>query len=74
MTAVPGSVRNDGSSQSDGEEGSGPGLRPGGGLAYASRACLRDALEPPAIANGRHQQQPVNLKLAPGFEPRGQRT
>ena len=25
--------------------------------------------EPPAIANGRHQQQPVNL-LAPGLNPR----
>ena len=33
-------------------------------LAYALRACPRDAPEPPSTANGRHQQQPVNLKLA----------
>ena len=39
-------------------------------LAYALRACPRDAPEPPSTANGRHQQQPVNLKLARGLNPR----
>src|SRR6266536_6018899 len=31
--------------------------------------CPRDAPEPPSRANGRHQQQPVNLKLARALKP-----
>ena len=38
-------------------------------LAYALRACPRDAPASPSAANDHHQQQLVNLKLAPGFEP-----
>ncbi len=38
-------------------------------LAYALRACPRDAPELPSTANGRHQQQPVNLKLARALNP-----
>ena len=34
------------------------------------QACPRDVPEPPSTANGRHQQQPVNLKLARGSSPR----
>ena len=36
-------------------------------------ACPRDVLEPPSTANGRQQQQPVNLKLIRAFS-RDQRT
>jgi len=32
-------------------------------------ACSRDAPEPPSTANDRHQQQPVNLKLARALNP-----
>jgi hypothetical protein len=42
----------------------------GAGLAYALRACPPDVPEPPSTANDRHQQQPVNLKLARAFKPR----
>jgi hypothetical protein len=44
-----------------GERGGAPGSRRGPGLAYILRACP----EPPSTANGRHQRQPVNLKLVP---------
>jgi hypothetical protein len=38
------------------------------GVALAE-ACPRDAPEPPSMANGRHQQQPANLKLARALNP-----
>jgi hypothetical protein len=47
-----------------------PGPWPGGAWPTHSGSAPR-CPEPPAIAKGRHQQQPVNLKLAPGFEPPG---
>jgi hypothetical protein len=43
-----------------------PGLRITGVL----QACPRDVPEPLSTANGRHQQQPVNLKLAQGLNLR----
>ena len=37
-------------------------------LAY--RCVPRDVPEPPSTASDRHQQQPVNLKLAQALRPR----
>jgi len=43
-------------------------------LAYALQACPRDAPESPSTANGRQQQQLVNVKLARALGPGEQRT
>src|ERR1700722_9034070 len=39
-------------------------------LARALRACLRDAPGPSSTANGRHHQQPANMKLGQALNPR----
>ena len=43
---------------------------PGPRFSGALQACPPDVPEPPSTVNGRHQQQPVNLKLAQGLNPR----
>jgi hypothetical protein len=43
---------------------------PGPRITGALQACPPDVPELPSTANGRHQQQPVNLKLARGLNPR----
>jgi len=42
--------------------------------AYALQGVPRDAPEPPSTANGRQQQQLVNVKLARALGPGEQRT